>query len=196
MRLVTSSASPAESRNQPLRVGAAAPPCSRLSGPGGGRLCLLEFVEDEQQPARREVCREVGRILQPESGRDAFLEQLGVGERREVSEVHAVVESRCNPACALDRQGCLSRAAGPGERDETSAAFEVRQDVRELGLPTQERRRRSRKMPTRSDLCGLDQKRLVLSEDRAFEVMESVARIEPELVEEGASRPLVCVERI
>src|SRR4051795_307361 len=51
-------------------------------------------------------------------------------------------------------------------------------------------------MPTRSDLCGLDQKRLVLSEDRAFEVTESVARIEPELVEEGASRPLVCVERI
>src|SRR5207237_10322806 len=108
----------------------------------------------------------------------------------------AVPELGGRPAGELEGDPRLADAADPGEGDEADvvAPAELR-ERRELALPAEERRRRSRDSLGRPPARRCFE-RGVVREDRLLELPERLAGLDPQLVDERAARSLVDGERL
>ena len=110
-----------------------------------GRVDVLEVVEHEQRPARREVVAErlddrpIGALGDPERVARSRRRRARGPRGRERDEVDAVREAVREVGRGLDREPRLARAARPGERDEPDVvAAQQRHDLgdrRRAGRP-------------------------------------------------------------
>ena len=162
----------------------------------------LEVVEQQEGPAAAEerVQRGDRRLValggEPELARDRGRDQLRAREMREVGEVDAVGEPVGEVVAGLEREPRLADAPGPGQRHQARAAAQQRRQLRQVGLATHERRRRSREVPARAQLGRLDRERRVLLQDRALQLVQRGAGLEPELLAQRLPRLPEHLERV
>ncbi len=102
---------------------------------------VLEVVEHEQQPLPFETLLELGCVTEREHIRDCSGHEVGITERREVDEVDAVAEVVDHARSRLDREPRLPGAAGARQRDEPRPPPDQVDDLFELTLATDNRRR-------------------------------------------------------
>ncbi len=89
----------------------------------------------------------------------------------------------------------LARAPRPRERQETDrSGVEQRQDPVELAFPPDELGDRRGQVAPDAQLLRFDVERRVVAENCALELLESVARVDPEIFGEHQARPLVGVQ--
>ena len=121
---------------------------------------------------------------------------LGLSQRRELDEPHAVGKGAGQIGGRLDREPRLPHPAGPGDGDEplAVAAQQAHEAVAVL-LAAEQRRRRHRQPHRRRDRRGRGEL-LVLVQDRAVKRLQLGARVDPELVHERRARRCVRVERL
>ncbi len=163
---------------------------------------VLEVVEHEQRVLRDEVRREAlderprGTLLHAELGRDRADDETRLGERRQLDEDDAVLEVVRGVPRRPQGEPRLAGAAGPGQRHETSLRItQERGQTLELLLPSDERGRLRRQVVrARGDRGPVE--RGVLLQDRALQLLERGRRLDPQLLDEHASRVLVRRERV
>ncbi len=115
---------------------------------------MLEVVEHEQQPLALQPFLELVRIVEREYVRNCSRHEVGIAERSEVDQVDAVPELVDHPRRRLDREPRLPGAAGACERDDRVPAADELDDLLQLGLATDELRRRHRQVRVRRRLLG------------------------------------------
>jgi hypothetical protein len=124
-------------------------------------------------------------------------DEARVLHRRQVHEEDPVLEAVDELGGGLDRQPRLARAARPGEGHEPNARrAQHRDDLVELGAPADQRRRGSRQVAPGAQFGRLDQQRGIVVEDRLLQAAQLGAGLGPELVEQGAPRGAVGLQRI
>ena len=129
-------------------------------------------------------------------GRNRRQHVLGLTQRCELDEPHAVGKSACQVCGRLDREPRLPHPAGPGDGDETHAfAAQQAHEAVAILLAPEQRRRRHRQSYRRRDRRGRGQL-LVLVQDRVMERLQLRSRVDPELVHESRTRRGVGIERL
>ena len=123
-------------RHEHLQIRACADELGHVGGRGEE---VLEVVEVDEQPLVGDV---PDHVLGVERLRRRVEHELRVAQRRERHPVHAVGERFGDGARGLQREPCLAAPACARQRQQTRAVEQQRAHLRELSLPTEERRRR------------------------------------------------------
>ena len=176
----------------------------------GLRQQVLGVVEEHELPLAREGVDDgvrqgaVGFLLEPQRLRHGGDDEGRVAERRERHPDEPVRETLGGLRAGLQRKTCLSRPARARQCEQPNVlALEQLDDVAQLQLATEERRRRHgqirsrpRDMGCRRGRDGAELERGVVAQDRLLELLQRLAGVEAELVEQSRARLLVGGERV